>query len=44
MHRLVHMASALWLESHGEQPAWTARAAARLEELIPYGGHEKKEV
>ena len=42
MHRLVHMASAWWLENHGEQPVWTARAAARLEELIPDGGTYKR--
>ncbi|CAI6336997.1 unnamed protein product [Periconia digitata] len=44
MHRLVHMASAWWLEGRGERSAWTARAAARLKELVPHGGHEKKEV
>jgi tetratricopeptide (TPR) repeat protein len=44
MHRLVHMASEWWLKGHNKQTAWTAKAAARLEELIPYGGHERKEV
>ncbi|KAL5384077.1 hypothetical protein DPSP01_005552 [Paraphaeosphaeria sporulosa] len=44
MHRLVHMASVWWLDRHGEGPAWTARAAARLEELLPRGGHVRKEV
>jgi hypothetical protein len=43
MHRLVHMASVWWLDGHDEQSAWTAKAAARLEELIPYGWHERKE-
>ncbi|KAH8800760.1 hypothetical protein F5884DRAFT_537301 [Xylogone sp. PMI_703] len=43
MHRLVHMASEWWLEGHDEQAAWTAKTAMRLEELIPYGGHEGKE-
>ncbi|KAH8800242.1 hypothetical protein F5884DRAFT_757854 [Xylogone sp. PMI_703] len=43
MHRLVHMVSEWWLEGHDEQSAWTAKAATRLEELIPYGGHEGKE-
>ncbi|KAH8813211.1 kinesin light chain 1, partial [Xylogone sp. PMI_703] len=43
MHRLVHMASEWWLDRHGELPSWTAKAATRLEELIPYGGHERKE-
>jgi len=43
MHRLVHMSSAWWLEGHGELIAWTETVAARLRELIPYGGHERKE-
>jgi tetratricopeptide (TPR) repeat protein len=44
MHRLVHMASKWWLKVHNEQTAWTVKVADRLEKLIPYGGHEKKEV
>jgi tetratricopeptide (TPR) repeat protein len=44
MHRLVHMASVWWLDSHNEQKAWTAKAAARLEELIPYGDHERRDL
>ncbi|KAH7061021.1 kinesin light chain 1 [Paraphoma chrysanthemicola] len=44
MHRLVHMASAWWLEGHGEQATWAGRVVARLEELVPHGGHERKEV
>ena len=44
MHRLVHMASVWWLDGHGEQTAWTTKAAARLEELIPYGELERKKV
>jgi tetratricopeptide (TPR) repeat protein len=44
MHRLVHMALEWWLDGHDEKTAWMAKAATRLEELIPYGGHEKKEV
>lgn len=43
MHRLIHMASEWWLEEHNEQTSWTAEVAIRLEELIPYSGHEKKE-
>ena len=42
MHRLVHMASHWWLEGHGERAAWTGTAVGRLEDLVPYGGHEKK--
>jgi tetratricopeptide (TPR) repeat protein len=44
MHRLVHMALIWWLEGHGERADWVDTAAARAEELVPYGGHEGKEV
>jgi tetratricopeptide (TPR) repeat protein len=44
IHRLVYRASVWWLESYGERAGWTAKVAARLEELVPYGGHEKKDV
>jgi tetratricopeptide (TPR) repeat protein len=43
MHRLVHMVSVWWLDGHAAQTAWTVKAAARLKELIPYGGHEGRE-
>ncbi|KAF2828142.1 hypothetical protein CC86DRAFT_439081, partial [Ophiobolus disseminans] len=43
MHRLVHLASAWWLEGHNERATWAGRAVARLEELVPHGGHERKE-
>jgi tetratricopeptide (TPR) repeat protein len=42
MHRLVHMASAWWLDGHNERETWAGRAVTRLEELVPYGGHERK--
>ncbi|KAF2623299.1 kinesin light chain 1 [Macroventuria anomochaeta] len=44
MHRLVHMASVWWLEGHGERATWAGTAVARLNELVPYGGHERKEI
>ncbi|KAF2630919.1 kinesin light chain 1 [Macroventuria anomochaeta] len=44
MHRLVHMASVWWLDRHDERATWVDTAVARLEELVPYGGHENKEV
>ncbi|KAK7177910.1 hypothetical protein PSPO01_16043 [Paraphaeosphaeria sporulosa] len=44
MHRLVHMASACWLDAHGQRTARVDAAVGRLEELVPYGGHENKEV
>jgi tetratricopeptide (TPR) repeat protein len=42
MHRLVHMASAWWLDGHDERATWAGKAVARLEELVPHGGHERK--
>jgi tetratricopeptide (TPR) repeat protein len=44
MHRLVHMASTWWLDSHNEWATWAERAATRLEELLPYSGHERKDI
>jgi tetratricopeptide (TPR) repeat protein len=44
MHRLVHMALIWWLEGHCERANWAGTAAARAEELLPYGGHEEKEI
>jgi tetratricopeptide (TPR) repeat protein len=43
MHRLVHMMLAQWLDGHDERKAWITKAANRLEEVVPYGGHEKKD-
>ncbi|KAF2687612.1 kinesin light chain 1 [Lentithecium fluviatile CBS 122367] len=44
MHRLVRMSTVRWLESHNEWMIWAGSAAARLEDLVPHGGHERKEV
>jgi tetratricopeptide (TPR) repeat protein len=44
MHRLVHMALVRWLDGHGEWAIWAHTAVHRLQELVPYGGHEGKEV
>jgi tetratricopeptide (TPR) repeat protein len=41
---MVHIALIWWLEGHDERASWTGTAAARVEELVPYGGHERKEV
>jgi hypothetical protein len=40
--RLIHMASIWWLKKHGEWRACTGKVVSRLDELVPYGGHEKK--
>jgi tetratricopeptide (TPR) repeat protein len=44
MHRLVHMASVRWLRGHGEWATWAYTALHRLGQLVPYGGHEEREV
>jgi hypothetical protein len=44
MHRLVHMALIWWLEGRGERADWAYIAATRAEEVVPYGGHEGKDV
>ena len=45
MHRLVHMASVRWLDKHDERAHyWVDTAVAQLEELVPYGGYENKDV
>jgi hypothetical protein len=44
MHRLVHIASVAWLREHGEWAGWVCMATDRLIDLVPYGGHETKEV
>ncbi|EUC38216.1 hypothetical protein COCCADRAFT_22337 [Bipolaris zeicola 26-R-13] len=43
MHRLVHMALIWWLEGHGKREEWAGIAAARAQELVPYGDHGSKE-
>jgi tetratricopeptide (TPR) repeat protein len=40
VHRLVQKATIWWLKEHNDWTAWTETAYDRLEELIPYGGHE----
>ena len=44
MHRLVHMASICWLERYDQRAAWVDGAVARLVKLVPYGGHENKDI
>ena len=44
MHRLVYMASVWWLDGHNERATWAGTAVARLEELVPHGGHKRKEI
>ena len=44
VHRLVHMASKWWLKEHDELVYWTERAFSRLEDVLPYGGHGKRDM
>jgi tetratricopeptide (TPR) repeat protein len=43
IHRLVHMASIWWLKEHGEWATCMDTVVSRLKEVVPYGGHERKE-
>jgi tetratricopeptide (TPR) repeat protein len=44
IHRLVHMASIWWLKEHSEWVSCVNKVVSRLKGLVPYGGHENKEV
>ncbi|KAF2681876.1 hypothetical protein K458DRAFT_479113 [Lentithecium fluviatile CBS 122367] len=44
MHRLVRLAMQNWLRQHQQWDDWTKKALVRLLEVVPLGGHEKKEV
>jgi tetratricopeptide (TPR) repeat protein len=44
MHRLVHVASTVWLHRYGEWASSAHAVVDRLEEVVPWGGHEGKEV
>jgi tetratricopeptide (TPR) repeat protein len=44
MHRLVYLALVTWLQEHGDWAGWVCTATNRLNDLVPYGGHERKEV
>jgi tetratricopeptide (TPR) repeat protein len=41
---MVDKALIYWLEGHDERASWRGTAAARVEDPMPYGGHEGKEV
>jgi tetratricopeptide (TPR) repeat protein len=43
VHRLVQNATAWWLREHNDWTTWTEKAYCRLEELVPYGGHEGRQ-
>jgi hypothetical protein len=44
MHRLVHVASIAWLHRRGVWASFTQAVVDRLEEVVPWGGHEGKEL
>jgi tetratricopeptide (TPR) repeat protein len=41
---MLDMALIWWLEGHDERASWTGTAAAQVEDILLYGGHERKEV
>jgi tetratricopeptide (TPR) repeat protein len=44
VHRLVQKATVWWLKEHDDWTAWKETAYGRLEELVPYGGHEGRSI
>jgi Tetratricopeptide repeat len=44
VHQLVHLATRNWLRSHGQWPVWIDKALMRLVDIVPFGGHERREV
>ena len=44
MHRLVRLAMRNWLREHQQWDAWVNKTLTRLVEVVPYGGHERREV
>lgn len=44
MHRLVYLATRNWLRTNDQLPAWTKKALIRLTDIIPPGGHERREI
>ncbi|KAF2871031.1 hypothetical protein BDV95DRAFT_52854 [Massariosphaeria phaeospora] len=44
MHRLVRLAMQKWLREHQQWGAWVNKTLTWLVEVVPYGGHERREV
>ncbi|KAH8723879.1 kinesin light chain, partial [Phaeosphaeriaceae sp. PMI808] len=44
MHRLVRLAMRNWLREHRQWNAWVNKTLTRLLEVVPYGGHGRREV
>ncbi|KAE8373282.1 hypothetical protein BDV26DRAFT_297061 [Aspergillus bertholletiae] len=44
MHRLVQIATRMWLEMHGESAKWRQEALIRLDATVPRGDYENWEV
>lgn len=44
MHRLVCLASRNWLRDQQQWKAWVNKTLNRLIEVVPYGGHERREM
>ncbi|KFA81514.1 hypothetical protein S40288_09942 [Stachybotrys chartarum IBT 40288] len=44
VHALVHRATRNWLREHNQWDIWTEKALARLVEVLPFGGHDEREI
>ena len=40
MHRLIHMASAHWLQKYNQRATWVDAAIAQLEDMVPYNAFD----
>lgn len=43
MHQLVRLSVYNWLRDHQQWNVWVSRILTRLVEVIPYGGHDKRD-
>ena len=44
VHPLVHLATRNWLRAHDQWHVWANKTLTRLVEVVPFGGHDKREV
>jgi tetratricopeptide (TPR) repeat protein len=44
IHRLVQLAARSWLKAENQWHVWVDKTIQRLVEIVPFGGHEKREL